>query len=61
MIDLSPRQRQILRMIATGANCKEIAARIGSRPATVRGHIRAILWRLQARSQAHAVFLFFHR
>lgn len=57
--NLSPRQRQILRLIANGATAKEIAGSLQSREATIRAHIRIILDRLRARTQAQAVFLWF--
>lgn len=54
---LSPRQRQIIRLIASGATAKEIADKCDLREVTVRFHLRAAMRRLRAKTPAHAVFL----
>jgi DNA-binding CsgD family transcriptional regulator len=52
---LTPRQRQVLRLLADGVPAKVIAGRLGLAEATVRNHIRAILAALDAHSQLEAV------
>jgi len=54
---LTPRQRQILRLLAQGLSNPDIAARLGIRPATVQLHVRQILRRLGAVSRTQAVVL----
>lgn len=52
---LSPRERQVLDMLAQGHSYKEIAASLGVRYATVRTHIEHIYKKLHVRSRAEAV------
>lgn len=52
---LSPRQREILCLVAEGEPARRIALRLGLAEATVRNHIRAILRRLDCHSQLQAV------
>lgn len=52
---LSPRERQVLAMLATGDNVNEIAATLVLSPLTVRTHVRNAKDKLQARTTAHAV------
>lgn len=52
---LTPRQREILALIATGVRAREIAHRLVLSEATVRNHIRAILVELGVHSQLEAV------
>ncbi len=52
---LTPRQRQVLALIAAGLPAKTIAAHLRLAEATVRNHIRAILLELGAHSQLEAV------
>ena len=52
---LTPRQRQVLALIAEGMPAKTIAASLGLAETTVRNHIRAILLELGAHSQLEAV------
>ncbi|HLI58100.1 MAG TPA: LuxR C-terminal-related transcriptional regulator [Solirubrobacteraceae bacterium] len=52
---LSPRQREILRLLADGVRARGIAARLGLSEATVRNHIRSLLRRLDCHSQLQAV------
>jgi len=53
--DLTPRQTQIVELIATGATDKEIAAQIGVRTATAQKHVARLLRRLGVRNRAAAV------
>ena len=52
---LSPRQRQVLDLLADGAGPSAIAARLGLSLPTVRNHIAAVLHRLDCHSQLEAV------
>jgi DNA-binding NarL/FixJ family response regulator len=52
---LTPRQREILCLIADGVRARQIAARLKLSEATVRNHIRAILLELGVHSQLEAV------
>ena len=52
---LTPRQQQVLRLLADGIPAKVIAGRLGLAEATVRNHIRAILAALETHSQLEAI------
>jgi DNA-binding CsgD family transcriptional regulator len=52
---LTPRQREILALLAAGMRAREIAARLVLSETTVRNHIRAILVQLGVHSQLEAV------
>jgi len=52
---LTPRQREILAQLATGASTDQIADRLFLSRETVRNHVRHILQRLGARSRLEAV------
>ncbi|MGE5617594.1 MAG: LuxR C-terminal-related transcriptional regulator [Candidatus Woesearchaeota archaeon] len=54
---LSPREREVLRLIAAGADRQEIADELTISVATVRTHVRNILRKLNARNRAHAIAL----
>ena len=51
---LSPRQREIIRMVSAGFCDKEIAARLEISKRTVDGHMEEIFIKLKARTRAHA-------
>ncbi|XHR81774.1 MAG: response regulator [Gloeotrichia echinulata GP01] len=51
---LSPRERQVLRMIANGASNREIAQTLSISDGTVRNHISHILTRLNLRDRTQA-------
>lgn len=52
---LSPRQRQVLTLLADGLGPSAIARRLGLSITTVRNHIAAVLHRLGCHSQLEAV------
>ena len=52
---LTPRQQEVIELIADGMPAKLIAARLGIASATVRRHIRAILLQLGCHSQLEAL------
>jgi DNA-binding CsgD family transcriptional regulator len=51
---LTPRQREIVALLADGVRPKEIALRLGLSVPTVRNHVHALKHRLGARSQLEA-------
>ncbi len=52
---LSPRQRQVLDLLADGHGPATIARRLGLSVPTVRNHVAAVLHRLGCHSQLEAV------
>jgi DNA-binding CsgD family transcriptional regulator len=52
---LTPRQLEILLLLAEGLHNSEIAARLSTTPKTVEHHVTAVLAKLNARSRAEAV------
>jgi DNA-binding NarL/FixJ family response regulator len=52
---LTARERQVLSLMATGANNPEIARRLDLRPKTVRNHVSNVLVKLQARDRSDAM------
>ncbi len=52
---LTPRQQEVIELIAEGMPAKVIAARLGVAEVTVRNHIRAILLELGCHSQLEAL------
>ena len=55
--DLSPREHEVLQLIAGGNANKTVAARLGLSEETVKGHVKNILAKLGARDRTHAVTL----
>jgi DNA-binding CsgD family transcriptional regulator len=53
-VRLTPRQLEILHLIAAGSTTREIAERLFLSPETVRWHVKAILRKLGARTRAEA-------
>jgi PAS domain S-box-containing protein len=52
---LTPRQEQVLRLLAEGLDTEEIAERLGVALETARNHIRGLLSRLEVHSRLGAV------
>jgi DNA-binding CsgD family transcriptional regulator len=52
---LSPRQREILALLAQGVRAREIGLKLGLSELTVRNHISGVLHRLDCHSQLQAV------
>ena len=52
---LTPREREILQMIAEGLTDREVAARLTLSPATARTHARNLIGKLGAHTRAQAV------
>jgi DNA-binding NarL/FixJ family response regulator len=59
--ELSPRELEILKMIAHGETNKEIAARLGISEGTVRVHASNVFSKLGCSDRAQAVAVAFHR
>jgi DNA-binding NarL/FixJ family response regulator len=53
--DLSPREREVLELMAAGDTNREIAAHLHLSPHTVKDHTTAILRKLEARNRTDAV------
>jgi len=58
---LSPRQRQIMELVATGLTNRDIAAQFGLQADTVRLQRREALRRLGAKTSPHAVAIMLGR
>lgn len=54
---LSPREQEVLTMLAVGLNATEIADQLGITKNTCRGYIKTLLWKLGAHTQLEAVAL----
>jgi DNA-binding CsgD family transcriptional regulator len=54
---LSPREREIVRLVALGKTTKEISAELGIAESTVNWHVTNVLGKLDASSRAEAVAL----
>ena len=52
---LSPREREVLDLLATGLNGEEVAERLVISPETVRTHVRNAMDKLEASTRVHAV------
>lgn len=52
--ELSPREREVLELVARGLSNKEIATQLALSPHTVKSHLRSILDKLHLRSRAEA-------
>lgn len=57
MRELSPRQREVLALIAAGYTNPSIATQLGITLGTVKNHVDAIFQRLGAENRSHAVVL----
>jgi DNA-binding NarL/FixJ family response regulator len=58
MEDLSPREREILHLVAQGFPDKEIADRLGVRHGTVRWHLQHVYEKMHVRSRTEAALKF---
>ena len=58
---LTPREREILQMIADGLTDREVAQRLGLSPATARTHARNLIGKLGAHTRAQAVAIAIRR
>jgi DNA-binding NarL/FixJ family response regulator len=54
---LTPREREVLAMVAMGLGSSSIAATLGVSSSTVESHVRNCFDKLGARNRAHAIVL----
>jgi len=54
---LTPRQAEVLQLVADGLTDQQIAARLRIQPRTARFHVASILFKLGAGNRAHAAVL----
>jgi DNA-binding CsgD family transcriptional regulator len=57
---VTPRELEVLALIADGYSTREIAQLLWITDETVRTHVRRLLSRLGARTRAHAVAIAYH-
>jgi DNA-binding NarL/FixJ family response regulator len=55
VVDLTPREREILGLLAQGVAMKDMAGLLGIKLETCRGYVKSLLLKLGARSQLQAV------
>lgn len=53
--ELTPREMEVLRLLAEGAGTQDMAARLEVSPNTIRNHVRALLGKLGAGTRLEAV------
>jgi DNA-binding NarL/FixJ family response regulator len=58
---LSPREREIMHLMAEGLTAEAIAGKLGVSVETVRTHVRNVIRKLQARNRVHAIALALER
>jgi DNA-binding NarL/FixJ family response regulator len=58
---LSPREREIMHLMAEGGTADAIGLELGVSVATVRTHVRNVIRKLQARNRVHAIALALER
>jgi DNA-binding NarL/FixJ family response regulator len=58
---LSPREREIMHLMAEGGTAEAVANRLGVSVETVRTHVRNVIRKLQARNRVHAIALALER
>ena len=59
--ELSPRERDVLELLAKGYQSKEIATQLGIAYWTVEGYVANIYHKLHVRSRAQAVATYMHK
>ena len=59
--NLSPREREIMHLMAEGRTAQDVGARVGVSVETVRTHVRNVVRKLQARNRVHAIAIALQR
>lgn len=59
--DLTPRQLEVLRLIAEGLTLQEVGERLWLARSTVKTHLSNVMQALGARTRSHAVALAYQR
>ena len=54
-VSLTPREAEVLQLVATGMSAKEVANQISISPRTVERHIEHVRLKLRARNRPHMV------
>jgi DNA-binding NarL/FixJ family response regulator len=58
---LSPREREVLHLMAEGYTAEAVGGRLGVSVETVRTHVRNVIRKLQARNRVHAIAMALER
>ena len=58
---LSPREREVMGLLAMGGTGEDVAMRLNISPETVRNHVRSAREKLGARTRVHAIALAIER
>ena len=58
---LSPREREIMHLMAEGGTAQDVGAQLGVSVETVRTHVRNVIRKLQARNRVHAIAIALQR
>ena len=58
---LSPREREIMHLMAEGMTAEQIGTQLGVSVETVRTHVRNVIRKLQARNRVHAIAIALER
>ena len=59
--NLSPREREIMHLMAEGGTAQDVGAQLGVSVETVRTHVRNVIRKLQARNRVHAIAIALQR
>jgi two-component system NarL family response regulator len=60
-VALTPREVEVLGLVARGLGNKEVGDMLGTAPGTVKAHVQSILSKLGARDRTHAVTIALRR
>jgi two-component system NarL family response regulator len=58
---LTPREVEVLGLVARGLGSKEVGDVLGTVPGTVKAHVQSILSKLDAKDRTHAVTIALRR
>ena len=59
--NLSPREREIMHLMAEGGTAQDVSDQLGVSVETVRTHVRNVIRKLQARNRVHAIAIALER